>query len=461
MNVPFVSPISFPTTWGLTPVQLHDRFWIAQKVHVVRRGQYAPAADDARYFLLLDDNALILARLEDLLPGGIWPPPPLQILRLLAHRNTQYRELFLTDDHGAFRGFKRDYGGESDPPLHVALTQDSQLAHFWQRSTDRRSAWRHLYQSLIDKPASVHALSYNRLIPAHLTQMVRHLISLWPSPHLAVANLRPLSPNVWAHQDSHIDPLARFVGPVWIGAGRSLGPEASVLGPAVLWDDPDHRPTPAPSHPRTSLLPPPFPKCKPPRRLGKRLFDIAVSLAAIAFTLPLYPPIILAIWLEDGRPFFFGHRRQTLGGRSFSCLKFRSMSKNADHIKKALTTVNQADGPQFYIANDPRLTRVGRFLRRCNLDELPQFFNVLLGHMSLVGPRPSPHRENQYCPAWREARLSVRPGITGLWQICRTRQPGLDFQEWIKYDTQYVLHASWKLDLWILWKTALMILLHD
>jgi lipopolysaccharide/colanic/teichoic acid biosynthesis glycosyltransferase len=109
------------------------------------------------------------------------------------------------------------------------------------------------------------------------------------------------------------------------------------------------------------------------------------------------------------------------------------------------------------MAHDPRLTRVGRFIRKSNLDELPQFLNVLAGHMSVVGPRPSPRRENQYCPAWREARLSVRPGITGLWQVMRTRRQGLDFQEWIRFDLEYVRRAGWVLDLRIMCRTAWMV----
>jgi lipopolysaccharide/colanic/teichoic acid biosynthesis glycosyltransferase len=123
-----------------------------------------------------------------------------------------------------------------------------------------------------------------------------------------------------------------------------------------------------------------------------------------------------------------------------------------------LVKLNQADGPQFYIENDPRLTRVGKVLRRYNLDELPQFVNVLLRDMSVVGPRPSPRHENQYCPPWREARLSVRPGITGLWQIRRTRRTGNDFQEWIKYDLEYVENRCWQLDLAILYKTIGMMI---
>src|SRR4029434_10895757 len=129
------------------------------------------------------------------------------------------------------------------------------------------------------------------------------------------------------------------------------------------------------------------------------------------------------------------------------------MRNNAEKIKAQFKSQNQVDGPQFFIENDPRLTRVGRFLRKYKLDELPQFLNVLAGHMSIVGPRPSPFHENQFCPAWREARLSVRPGITGLWQIKRTRKKGEDFQEWIKYDIEYVDNMSFSLDMMIIFQT--------
>jgi lipopolysaccharide/colanic/teichoic acid biosynthesis glycosyltransferase len=158
--------------------------------------------------------------------------------------------------------------------------------------------------------------------------------------------------------------------------------------------------------------------------------------------------------LEDGRPWFFGHQRQTLKGREFNCLKFRTMRRDAEQLKKELATGNASDGPHFHMTKDPRLLRVGRWLRRFHLDELPQLINVLRGEMNLVGPRPSPDRENQYCPRWREARLSVRPGITGLWQVCRTRRPGLDFQEWIRFDLEYLRRRSWRLDLWILMMTV-------
>jgi lipopolysaccharide/colanic/teichoic acid biosynthesis glycosyltransferase len=113
------------------------------------------------------------------------------------------------------------------------------------------------------------------------------------------------------------------------------------------------------------------------------------------------------------------------------------------------------DGPQFKMTNDPRLSPAGKFLRDTYLDEVPQFLNVLLGQMSVIGPRPSPESENTLCPSWRDARLSVRPGITGLWQICRTRLSGRDFQEWIYFDTKYIRELSLKMDLWICRQTAL------
>jgi lipopolysaccharide/colanic/teichoic acid biosynthesis glycosyltransferase len=173
---------------------------------------------------------------------------------------------------------------------------------------------------------------------------------------------------------------------------------------------------------------------------------------------PVMVLIAVLVMAEDGMPVFFGHTRQKKGGHDFKCWKFRTMRRNAESLVAELQAMNKADGPQVFIENDPRVTRIGSVLRRCQLDELPQFWNVLLGDMSIVGPRPSPERENQFCPAWREMRLSVRPGITGLWQVERTRTPGEDFQEWIKYDIEYVRSASSLLDLKIMFKTAWQII---
>jgi lipopolysaccharide/colanic/teichoic acid biosynthesis glycosyltransferase len=189
-------------------------------------------------------------------------------------------------------------------------------------------------------------------------------------------------------------------------------------------------------------------------RTFKRLLDIIVSTIVLILFAPVLPIIMLAIKLTSPGPVFFKDIRQGLYGKAFNCLKFRTMKVGADSMQDRLRCLNQADGPQFRIADDPRVSAVGRFLRETYLDEIPQFLNVLAGQMSVVGPRPSPESENILCPFWRDARLSVRPGITGLWQILRTRQPMKDFQEWIHYDVGYVRDLSLKLDLWICWQTA-------
>ncbi len=192
--------------------------------------------------------------------------------------------------------------------------------------------------------------------------------------------------------------------------------------------------------------------------LGKRIFDIIFSSVMIILFAPVIPLIVIAIKVNSPGPVFFKGKRQGLYGKDFNCLKFRTMIVGADGIQKTLRIRNEVDGPQFKMADDPRISSVGAFMRDTSLDEIPQFFNVLFGQMSIVGPRPSPAMENLKCPYWRDARLSVKPGLTGLWQIKRTRQPLRDFQEWVHYDTEYVSNMSFKFDLWICWKTALLLI---
>ncbi len=189
-------------------------------------------------------------------------------------------------------------------------------------------------------------------------------------------------------------------------------------------------------------------------RCLKRITDCVVATVVLILFAPLLPFVALAIRLTSPGPVFYKDKRQGLHGREFDCLKFRTMVTGAHAIQEKLRVVSQVDGPQFKMADDPRISTVGWFLRETYIDEIPQFFNVLLGQMSVVGPRPSPEPENTLCPFWRDARLSVRPGITGLWQILRTRQPMKDFQEWIHYDIEYVRSLSLKLDLWICWQTT-------
>lgn len=181
----------------------------------------------------------------------------------------------------------------------------------------------------------------------------------------------------------------------------------------------------------------------------KRAVDVTGSVLGLIALSPLMVVLALLVKLTSRGPVHFAHKRQGLGGEEFYCLKFRSMALGADAMQAELRGRNEVDGPQFRIEADPRMTVVGEWLRKFNLDELPQLINVLRGHMSFVGPRPSPDSENQLCPAWRRTRLSVKPGITGLWQVLRRRQcPHSDFQEWIYYDVEYARHRS----LWLDWQ---------
>ncbi|MFQ5463740.1 MAG: sugar transferase [Phycisphaerae bacterium] len=184
---------------------------------------------------------------------------------------------------------------------------------------------------------------------------------------------------------------------------------------------------------------------------------IDLILATVGLVVLALPLLVVALMIkrDSPGPILFAHRREGKGGREFRCWKFRSMVPGAHAQQRALYEKNAVDGPQFDIPDDSRITRLGRWLRRTNVDELPQLFNVICGDMSLVGPRPSPFRENQICIPWRRARLSVAPGITGMWQICRKVRSGGDFHQWIFYDRIYVLHQSVWLDLKILVATIL------
>jgi lipopolysaccharide/colanic/teichoic acid biosynthesis glycosyltransferase len=173
----------------------------------------------------------------------------------------------------------------------------------------------------------------------------------------------------------------------------------------------------------------------------KRLMDVLISLAALLLLSPLFVLTALAIALESGLPVLFRQTRLGLGGREFGMLKFRSMRKNA-----------AATGPYFTQANDPRITRVGRFIRRTSIDELPQIINVLRGDMSLVGPRPDvPAQRSLYTDADWAQRCSVRPGITGLAQV-RIRSEGTGEQR-LALDLQYTREVSAWFDLKIMWWT--------
>ena len=189
---------------------------------------------------------------------------------------------------------------------------------------------------------------------------------------------------------------------------------------------------------------------------AKRVLDVVVSSIGLVLSAPLLLLLGALIKLDSRGPAFFLQTRCGKGGKPFRMIKLRSMVSDAEDLKPALRHMNLADGPMFKVIDDPRETRLGRILRAFKLDELPQLWNVLRGEMSLVGPRPLSMNEMRFNPHWRDARLTVRPGITGLWQV--KAKDAHTFHEWIKYDLQYIDERSLWLDMKIIFHTFLKVL---
>lgn len=183
----------------------------------------------------------------------------------------------------------------------------------------------------------------------------------------------------------------------------------------------------------------------------KRSFDLAICLAAMPILLPLVLLLALLVKLESpGGPVVFSQYRTGKNGRRFKIYKFRTMVPNAEELKQELAHLNELKWPDFKITNDPRVTRVGRILRKTSLDELPQIFNVLRGDMSLVGPRPTSFDASTY-KLWQTERLDVVPGLTGLWQIYG--RGNTEFDERLRLDIAYIEHRCMALDLALLFRT--------
>ena len=183
----------------------------------------------------------------------------------------------------------------------------------------------------------------------------------------------------------------------------------------------------------------------------KRLLDIVGSLLLIALFFPVFVLIALAVRLTSHGPIRYRCQRIGLGGKDFEFVKFRSMYVDAETRFETLRSDNEKDGPIFKMKHDPRITPVGRFLRKYSLDELPQLFNVLKGEMSLVGPRPPLPREVAQYDEFAMQRLSIKPGITCYWQIMG--RSDLTFTEWMELDHKYMTEMSFWTDLKILLKT--------
>jgi lipopolysaccharide/colanic/teichoic acid biosynthesis glycosyltransferase len=188
-----------------------------------------------------------------------------------------------------------------------------------------------------------------------------------------------------------------------------------------------------------------------PYRISKRLFDLTLCLLALPILLPFGLLIALLVWLDDPGPVLFRQYRTGMGAQRFPMYKFRTMVTNAEELKATYAHLNELTWPDFKITDDPRVTRIGRFLRKTSLDELPQILNVLKGDMSLVGPRPTSFDVTTYS-LWHTERLEVLPGITGLWQV--SGRSDVDFDERLQLDIEYIERQSLLFDLVILFRTV-------
>jgi len=192
-----------------------------------------------------------------------------------------------------------------------------------------------------------------------------------------------------------------------------------------------------------------------PQRIGqlfiKRIFDIIISLIAMIILSPILVATAIAIKIDSSGPILFRQKRVGLNGRNFTLYKFRSMVKNAEKMREQIEHLNEMSGPVFKIRDDPRLTKVGKFIRKFSIDELPQLFNVLKGDMSLVGIRPPISEEVKKYERWQRRRLSMRPGITCIWQVSGRNK--VDFDQWMRMDLNYIDNWSLKLDFKLLLKT--------
>ncbi len=187
----------------------------------------------------------------------------------------------------------------------------------------------------------------------------------------------------------------------------------------------------------------------------KRGFDIMASALGLVILSPVFLAVAAAIKIDDGGPIIYKQDRNGLYGKVFRMYKFRSMVRDAEKMHRQLLDRNELDGPAFKMKDDPRLTRVGKILRRASIDELPQLVNIIKGEMSIVGPRPLPTYETVQCTPYQRQRLNIKPGLTCYWQ-CSGRSD-IPFEEWMEMDLKYIEEAGIWTDIKIILKTFLAV----
>lgn len=302
------------------------------------------------------------------------------------------------------------------------------------------------------------------------------------------------SNRVWIGKGSMVDSSAHIIGPAVIGEGVTIGQDCLIVGPAIIgnrvtmgdgslfresvsltdttipekakieyslcgrngesfnfkkngngnnnhWDGHDDDPWNSFNSNGKSYY-----------NFLKRLIDICLSAGGLILLSPFFLLMAILIYIDSPGPIYYTQRRCGINGREFPMAKFRTMVHNADKLQKQFVMQKDVDGPVFKMKDDPRVTRVGKVLRRISLDELPQLWNVLKGEMSLVGPRPLVMEEMRLSPNWRDLRLRVKPGMTGLWQV--SGGSGAPFYKWLEMDLQYLKMRSVLFDMIIILKTV-------
>ncbi|MBC01991.1 MAG: hypothetical protein CMJ34_01630 [Phycisphaerae bacterium] len=452
-----------PLVWGMDSIALHDAWWRGRGIQCVRMNTEFDRVPGVELYMLLEPDQLVTFALSDMTELIVWSFAKAFWVSVVERSEESYKEELVRDVDGEVTGVRRSYAHDERLGHRCLLTGIHEMAVDWAAAADKRgtraAVRRHGGARVVHERVYGHCRDSS--LPEDRRGFISWLVASWNDPDRIIEGIEAVRPGVFAPCGTKLDPDLICIEPAWIGGGNHDLKGRMIVGPDFLEDTRS-------SEVGGAVKMRPINEIDPPRgrRAGrllprqniyqtvKRLFDIAMSVAVLVCFFPIMALVAIAVVVDDGFPIFFGHTRQKKNGKEFKCWKFRTMRRNAEAMVAQLQAMNKADGPQVLIENDPRVTRVGNVLRKFQLDELPQFWNVLRGDMSIVGPRPSPDRENQFCPAWREMRLSVRPGITGLWQVERTRAPGEDFQEWIKYDIEYVRTASFSQDLLIILKTA-------
>ena len=187
----------------------------------------------------------------------------------------------------------------------------------------------------------------------------------------------------------------------------------------------------------------------------KRVIDVVCSFVGVLVLSPLFVVIAIIIKFTSKGPVFFSQKRVGRDGKEFKMYKFRSMVVNAEELKEKLAAQNEMSGPMFKMKDDPRVTKVGKFIRKTSIDELPQLFNILKGDMSLVGPRPSLPKEVAQFEDWMYRRLEVKPGLTCYWQV--SGRNNIDFEDWMKLDIKYVEERNFWIDIMLIFKTVFVL----